>query len=296
MRIEVLHVEDCPGTRMLLDRLAALTDVPVETRLVRDEREAVAFGMTGSPTMLVDGVDPFGDGQAPSLACRLYRVERGKTAGLPSVAALLAVLRADWRFSGTSARSRRLPAEPHALHRSILADFLSTGRAPDRAALRASGATDEALDRLRAEDLVLLDAEGGVEVAYPFSGRPTEHRVRPAGLPPVFAMCAIDALGIPLMAGRDAVIDSVDAVTGAPVRVELAGGVWRWEPVGTVVLVARSAGSGPTSCCACPHMNFHVSPETARSYLDKHGLAGEVLDQPTAVELSEMCFGTLLAA
>jgi hypothetical protein len=91
------------------------------------------------------------------------------------------------------------------------------------------------------------------------------------------------------------VIESRDPVTGAPIRVSLNGSAWRWDPAGTVVLVARSADGGPTSCCACPHMNFFASRESALSYLDANsGLSGQVLDQATALELADLCFGSLL--
>src|SRR5262249_58871257 len=46
-------------------------------------------------------------------------------------------------------------------------------------------------------------ANGVVAVAYPFSGMPTRQQVELDGFPAVYAMCAIDALGIPAMAGRD---------------------------------------------------------------------------------------------
>lgn len=278
---QVLHIADCPGTVTLLERLAALADVEVETRLVGDAETAVALGMTGSPTILVDGRDPFADGSVPSLACRLYR----DGSGSPSVSQLHAVL------VGTGARARGLPEESRGPHRLILGGFLATGRAPDREWLREHGIGADDVRRLSTEDLVQLDEAGGVAVAYPFSGRPTAHRVHLAGGPEVWAMCAIDALGIPLMAGRAGVIESRDALTGEPIRVSMDG----WEPAGTVVLVARSAGGGPISCCACPHMNFHASAESARSYLDDHdGLSGQVLDQAAAVELADLCFGSLL--
>jgi hypothetical protein len=299
MRLRVLHVADCPGTAVLLERLAlvlaARPDISVERQLIGDERDARVFGMTGSPTLLVDGVDPFAVGAEPSLACRLYTDERGAVSGSPSVAALRAVLQAGWRFAGTGARSRRLPAELRGLHRAILLRFLDTGRAPDRdwlTAQRISG-----MELLSTEDLVEFDRAGGVAVAYPFSARPTRHRVLVNGGPPVWAMCAIDALGIPRMAGRDGVIESADPVTGEPIRVEAAGPDWSWEPAGAVVLVARSADGGPTSCCACPYMNFHGSAATAESYLDgQAGLSGQVLDQASAVELADLCFGELLSA
>lgn len=76
-------------------------------------------------------------------------------------------------------------------------------------------------DALEAHDLVWRDlATGDVTTAYPFSGTPMAHTVRPEGAKAgVFSMCAIDAPGIPFMAGRAAQIASRDAASGEPVRV-----------------------------------------------------------------------------
>lgn len=97
MRVEVLHVADCPNTAALTGRLATLiaarSDVTIVHRLIRDEAEAVARGMTGSPTLLLDGADPFAvAGQPPSLSCRLYTDEVGVVSGAPSLTQLRAVL------------------------------------------------------------------------------------------------------------------------------------------------------------------------------------------------------------
>ena len=63
-------------------------------KVVDDAETAAAVGMTGSPTLLVDGVDPFAEpGLAPSISCRLYRDECGAQ-GAPSVAVLRHVLNA----------------------------------------------------------------------------------------------------------------------------------------------------------------------------------------------------------
>ena len=49
--------------------------------------------MHGSPTLLVDGTDPFAvPGQPPSLSCRLYRDAAGRMSGAPTVEALRRVL------------------------------------------------------------------------------------------------------------------------------------------------------------------------------------------------------------
>jgi hypothetical protein len=45
--------------------------------------------MCGSPTLLINGVDPFAaPGQLPTLSCRLYPDATGRLEGAPPVAAL----------------------------------------------------------------------------------------------------------------------------------------------------------------------------------------------------------------
>jgi hypothetical protein len=85
MRLEVLYVPDCPNLEVMLDRLAQVTDLPVVTRVIESEEDAVRFGMTGSPTLLVDGVDPFATAGEGSLSCRFYRDQDGRIVPAPSV-------------------------------------------------------------------------------------------------------------------------------------------------------------------------------------------------------------------
>jgi len=77
MHIELLHVADCPNLAVARERIDLALDRAGMTATVReiliDSPEAAErAAMSGSPTVLVDGVDPFG-GAAASLACRLYR-------------------------------------------------------------------------------------------------------------------------------------------------------------------------------------------------------------------------------
>jgi hypothetical protein len=95
MRLVVLHVPGCPNAPALAARVAELVAgrARVEQRVVHDDREAADLGMRGSPTLLVDGIDPFARAdQPPSLSCRLYRDEAGALAGAPSLAQLREVL------------------------------------------------------------------------------------------------------------------------------------------------------------------------------------------------------------
>ncbi len=67
------------------------TDVRQERRQVVTPAEAFAF--RGSPTVLVNGRDPFADPDAPvALSCRVHHTATG-LAGAPTVEQLLAVLR-----------------------------------------------------------------------------------------------------------------------------------------------------------------------------------------------------------
>ncbi|MER7693054.1 hypothetical protein [Streptomyces sp. NPDC097610] len=90
MRVEMLTVADCPNGPVLKERLAfALADradVELTVHVVDDQAEAERRGMRGSPTLLVDGRDPFAaPGTAASVSCRLYRGLNGRIGGAPSV-------------------------------------------------------------------------------------------------------------------------------------------------------------------------------------------------------------------
>jgi hypothetical protein len=54
--------------------------------------EAEGVGFAGSPTILIDGRDPFRGGAAPGLACRRYSTEAGLE-GAPSVTQIVDALR-----------------------------------------------------------------------------------------------------------------------------------------------------------------------------------------------------------
>src|SRR5487761_174390 len=96
MRITILAVPDCPNGPVAAGRItAALAGRPAAVELVEvtGQAEAARLGMTGSPTILLDGVDPYAAaGAAPSVSCRIYRGPDGAAGGAPSVQNLPAAL------------------------------------------------------------------------------------------------------------------------------------------------------------------------------------------------------------
>jgi hypothetical protein len=207
------------------------------------------------------------------------------------------------RFTSGSiaGRQERLPGPLRELHRAVLRRFLATGAPPTarwvRQAAAEAGLGASAVDELAAADAVHT-VNGIVAVAYPFSGTPTPHRVELDGLPAVYAMCAIDALGLPLMAGQDGQITSADPHDGTPIEVTVRNGTWSWTPATAVVVAGWATGCGTESGSfetMCPHTAFHASPESARACLASHAdLDAQILDQDTAIDRGRLNFATLL--
>ena len=93
MELTVLAVPACPNVPVLQQRLAdVLADWPgvaIRWRVITNVAEAARWRMHGSPTLLVNGHDPFAQaGSCPALACRMYRAADGSLDGAPSVLAL----------------------------------------------------------------------------------------------------------------------------------------------------------------------------------------------------------------
>ncbi|WP_435212804.1 alkylmercury lyase family protein [Streptomyces sp. bgisy034] len=317
MRITLLTVPDCPHAPLARERIDQALDgraAVVDVVEVSDEAQAALLGMAGSPTVLIDGVDHFAvpGGAAASISCRLYRARDGRAEGSPSVADLRRVLdmaEADdgcdclpLDAAGRSGRGRLAPVAGglRAAQQAVLRSFACTGRAPEAADLEQVSCDSgrepgEVLAELAAEDFLTLDAQGRVQAAYPFSVSPTAHRVRLAEGPEVWAMCAIDALGIPDMLNTDAVITSTDPVTGEAVTVTSTGGQVTWQPATAVVYVGQRSCTGPAADVACGALNFFTSRRAAGAWAEQHpDYTGITIDQARAEALGRSIFGALL--
>ncbi len=114
---------------------------------------------------------------------------------------------------------------------------------------------------LVAGDAVVLGHDGAVVAAYPFSATPTLHRVAVDGGPRVYAMCAVDALGMSAMLARPVTIAAREPDTDLQIRVRVDGEQATFEPPTTVVY----AGTTGKGCCGraaqqrCGTINFFTT-------------------------------------
>jgi hypothetical protein len=101
VQISLLYVDGCPhltvADRRLREalQLVGLGDQDVERVLVSTDEQAQVARFRGSPTILIDGDDPFGTDRVGGfgLTCRVYATPDGP-AGSPTVADLVAALTA----------------------------------------------------------------------------------------------------------------------------------------------------------------------------------------------------------
>lgn len=99
MNVELLVVPDCPhqvATEAVL--YTALEDVglhqvAITTTVINTNVEANRRGFTGSPTVLIDGTDPFAHVEQPtSLSCRIFQNPDGPS-GIPDLRQLRQALK-----------------------------------------------------------------------------------------------------------------------------------------------------------------------------------------------------------
>lgn len=322
MRVELLLAPDCPhadAARVTVDR--CLEQLGLDTQVI--ER----LGDYPSPTLLVDGVDVMNDasGTPRALACRLDVPTESRVLaalhghrlwGRRSVVTASEAYPPDLARGATGERVASLADTARRVHRAVLLAFAATGEPPDRATLvQAAGdaaAVDSALHELHDRDVIRLDGTDAIRAAYPFSGVPTPHRVALADGPTVYAMCAIDALGMSTMLGRAVTIRSSDPTSDEPITVSVSARQAHWEPTSAVVFVGAiddrstqifTLPDDGTPCChaapaadrCCTVMNFFTSPDSAgRWQSERPEVTGLVLTQPQALRLGIDIFGQLL--
>jgi Alkylmercury lyase len=195
----------------------------------------------------------------------------------------------------------RLSRDEDDTRKAVLRAFAAEGRAPhvQEVAGVLGFPSEHVLETYRTlarQDLIVWkDDEARIVSAYPFSGVPTAHQVLIEGRSALYAMCAIDALGIPFMLGEGARIRSVCFFCHKPVQVDIQDGLLQWPQPSTIVVWS----SDREGCCIaevrCPLMNFFCDEGHLHAWLatssNERGTSLSVLE---AVEVAKATFGELL--
>lgn len=97
--VTLRYFDGCPNAGLARTRLAealrrvGLDPTAITTEEVSTPEDAERLGVHGSPTILIDGRDPFSDGDGRAgWSCRIYQTETGPQSS-PTVAQLERVLR-----------------------------------------------------------------------------------------------------------------------------------------------------------------------------------------------------------
>lgn len=98
MEITLQFFDECPNWKITDRRLSTLVaeglDATIEYQRIDSHESAIEHRFRGSPTVLIDGVDPFAEDDAPfGLSCRIYGTESGP-AGSPTLDQLRAAIAA----------------------------------------------------------------------------------------------------------------------------------------------------------------------------------------------------------
>lgn len=96
IELMLLTVPTCPHGHLLEQRLTDALDgrdAVIVRREITNAEEAGQYGLRGSPTLLINGIDPFADPDRwTSFACRFYRQPDGRLEGAPTLEQLRTAL------------------------------------------------------------------------------------------------------------------------------------------------------------------------------------------------------------
>ena len=84
MKLTIQYFEGCPHWKLADQRVQKVLrglgrdDIELERELIDSPEMAARVGFHGSPTILIDGRDPFLTGAEPvGMSCRTYRTDEG---------------------------------------------------------------------------------------------------------------------------------------------------------------------------------------------------------------------------
>ena len=189
------------------------------------------------------------------------------------------------------------------LRKAILQAFLVGEEPPTASTLAKSLAWTEEEVKAHLEELAgrevigLRDGDGAIQRAYPFSAAPTPHRVLLGTRREVHGLSAVDALGIPLLAGGAGEIHSLSPLSGRQIHITIKKyRVEEYQPEGCIIGVAGDK-KGSVLDAFSKNTQFFASSKEWRDWLAEHReQRGNVLSLRTAMLLARHAFDDRFAS
>jgi len=134
------------------------------------------------------------------------------------------------------------------------------------------------LNELEKKD-ILLRKRGTQEIVsiYPFSLTPTEHQIILENGVKLFAMCAVDALGIPIMFNRNVKIVSKCEECKGKITIEIKNEEIAWISHPNIMIWSPGRQIAPAAETTCPSVNFFCCKEHLEEWTrEKPHLIGKI--------------------
>jgi len=181
--------------------------------------------------------------------------------------------------------------------KAVFESILKVDRSPTVEELRSSlKKSDEevigVLDELEMKD-VLLRKRGTEEIVsvYPLSLRPTEHQIIIEDGKRLFGMCAVDALGMPVMFDKNAKIVSRCLNCKQDIAIEIRDEEIAWMSHPNIVIWSPERQIAPAAETCCPLVNFFCSKEHLEEWVKKNpGLVGKISELVQAYPKIKGCW------
>ena len=197
------------------------------------------------------------------------------------------------------ARQDRLPASLKFMHRQILISLIRQGRPPSAAELKTGGGQENiatGLQRLGADDLVVLDANSNLPVgAYPLTSEHTPHKITVNGHT-IYAMCALDAVSVAPMFDVEVLIESACQVSKTPIAIHMQGStILNAQPGRDVTVGIRwQMPSAVAAHSMCMQMVFHKDRQIAQVWQNANSENSSLFTLVEAVVFGQAFFLPLL--
>jgi len=190
-----------------------------------------------------------------------------------------------------------LTSEEIEILRCIFETILKTGKTPTiREIQLALNQSDDyiihALDEFEKKD-ILLRKKGTQEIisVYPISLTPTEHQIILENKKKLFAMCAVDALGMPVMFNRKAKVVSQCEKCKREIAIEIRNDEIAWISHPKVMIWSPGRQIAPAAETCCPMVNFFCSKEHLQEWTKENpGLIGKISEIEQAFPKIQQCW------